>query len=112
MIKGETVVVHRREQTGVDPGNNPIYESTETEVEDVIVAPGPRSDVEESTRPDGIEVSWTLHFPKSWTDSLRGAEISVRGGPRSPVVGDPRPYTNANTPGRWNRPVELERVDG
>lgn len=112
LIKGETVVVYRREQTGVDPGNNPIYDWAETTVEDVLVAPGPRADVDDSNRPDGVEVSWNLHFPKTWTDSLRGAEVSVRGGPRSPVVGDPQGYTVPNTPGRWNRPVELERVDG
>lgn len=112
MIMGESVVIHRRIETGTDEGNNPIYAWDEQVVEDVVVAPGPRTDVDDSNRPEGVQVSWTLHFPKMFAGTLRGCEIAVRGGPPAPVIGDPKPYTLDNTPGRWNMPVELERVDG
>lgn len=112
MIRGETVLVRREVEVGVDPFNSPITEWVEEEVRDVLVAPGARSDVVDSTRPDGVEVQWTLHFPKSFVGSLRGAEVSVRGQAPCPVIGDPQPYTIENTPTRWNRPVEVSRVDG
>lgn len=109
---GETVVVERRERVGTDPGNAPIYKWVTETVEDVLVAPGPRNDVVESNRPDGVRIAWNLHFPKPYAASLRGARVSVRGEPARDVVGDPKPYTLENTPTRWWMPVELEAVDG
>ena len=113
MIEGETVVIHRREQTGTNAHNQPIYEWVETPVEDVLVAPGARTDIPENARPDGTTVAWQLHFPKTYDGGpLRGTRISVRGGEPALVVGDPQPFTTANTPTRWNMPVELQRTDG
>lgn len=111
MFVGETVVVITREQTGTDPGNSPIYGDVETDVDNVLVAPGPRSDALDSNRPAGVDVVYNLHFPKAFTGSLRGARIKVRG-EEFPVIGDPRPYQDNLTPGSWNRPVEVERRDG
>ena len=112
MLTGEAVVVLRREQTGTDDFNEPIYEWTETPVEDVLTSPGPREDLPEATRPDGVQVAWTCHFPRDFTGSLRGARVKVRNDEPRNVVGDPQPYLDHLTPGRWNRPVELEGTDG
>lgn len=112
MIQGETVTITREVEVGRDAGNNPVYEEVLEDVDDVLVAPGPRSDVIDSNRPDGVKVAWTLHFPKAFTGSLRGALVAVRGMDPAPVIGDPQPYTAANTPTRWNRPAELELVEG
>ncbi|MHC6175467.1 hypothetical protein [Glutamicibacter sp. X7] len=109
---GETVVVVRREQIGTLPGNIPEYGEVETTVEDVLVAPGPRADVVDSNRLEGVQIAWTLHFPKTFSGSLRGTSVKVRGESACPVVGDPKPLTLANTPTRWWMPVELERVEG
>ena len=109
---GETVVVLRRVRTGTGPGNTPIYDDEELSIDDVLVIPGPRQDVVESNRPDGVEVAFNLHFPKTFTGSLRGAKVSVRGGEPMDVIGDPQPFTLANTPTRWWMPVEVGRVDG
>lgn len=77
----------------------------------VLVAPGSTADLDAS-RPNGAQVALTLHFPKTWSGApLKGAHITVRGR-RYRVVGDPQPYTAANTPGRFNMPVEVEAVDG
>lgn len=112
MIVGETVVVEREQETGRDPGNNPIVETVRETVENVLVAPGSRADVTESMRPAGVEVKWTLHFPKGYPATLRGARIQVRGGDFLHVVGDPQHYTAENTPGDWSMPVELSEVNG
>lgn len=109
---GETIVVHSREIVGTDAGNNPILEWVDTKVTNVIVAPGSRSDVDASNRPDGVKVAWELHFPKTFTRELRGCEVTIRGEHRGRVIGDPHPYTLANTPGRWWMPVEVEDVEG
>lgn len=112
MIRGETVVVERHVEVGRDPGNNPIFEWVAEEVDDVLVAPGGLADVIESNRPDGAQVTYSLHFPKGYPTTLRGARISVRGQEPLDVIGDPQHYTEANTPGRWSMPVEVGRTDG
>ena len=114
LITGEDVIVHREVETGArDEFNAPVTVPAHPEtVENVLVAPGPRDDVTDSIRPDGKRIAWTLHFPKPYAASLRGAQISVRGEPKRPVVGDPKPYAAENTPGEWWMPVELEDVEG
>jgi len=111
-MRGETVTVIHRVEVGRDPGNNPIYEDQAEDVSDVLVAPGPRADVLDATRPDGVEVRWNLHFPKPYAGDLRGAAIRVRGGDPLEVIGSPAPYTLANTPTRWWMPVEIGDVRG
>jgi len=110
---GETVVVIRRVEAGRDPANEPIYETTRTPVDDVLVAPGPRTDIRDGIRPDGVDIVYSLHFPKTFSEDLRGCFIEVRD-ESTPyrVRGSPRPYTPENTPTRWHLPVEVERSDG
>ena len=109
---GETVVVHRSVQAGEDDRGDPIYEVQEQPVDNVLVAPGPLADVPDSARPLGTTVAWNLHFPKSFTGSLRSAQISVRGQAPADVIGDPQPYTLENTPTDWWLPVEVARAEG
>lgn len=77
---------------------------------DVLVCPGATSDLPED-RPSGVEAAYTLHFPKTWSRSLRGASVVVRGEEYA-VVGDPKPYTADNTPGEFNLEAKAARVDG
>ena len=112
MIVGESVTVLSRQKTGVDALNSPVYGwVSEGDVENVLVAPGSTSDVDGSIRPDGVEVVFTLHWPKADVRSLKGKRVKVRGESFA-VIGDPQPFTDANTPGVWNRPVQAGKVDG
>lgn len=75
-----------------------------------VVCPGATSDMD-ATRPEGVTVAYTLHFPKTYAGSLRGCSVEVRGA-RYDVVGDPQRTTDAATPGPWNLAVEVTRADG
>ncbi len=110
LISGETVVVIWRE-TVYDHLSEPV-ETIETreEVAGVVVAPGTTTDLDAS-RPKGVEVDFTLCFPKTFTGELRGCAVDVRG-VEYEVVGNPQRYMEANTPGEWNLTVEVRRVDG
>jgi hypothetical protein len=111
-MKGEAVTVVTRTASGKDGHGNPTYTTTSTSVSDVLVAPGPRTDLPAVDHPDGTVVAYNLHFPKSYTGSLRGAVLTIRGQGGFKVIGDPRPFTLENTPTRWHMPVEVERADG
>jgi len=84
-----------------------------TAVDGLLVAPGSTEDLEAS-RPDGVTVDLTVHFPKTWTASLRGCEIELQApyAGRYRVIGDPHPYMDGNTPTTWHMPVEVVRADG
>ena len=109
-IRGEDVTVRRQTLTGYDDFHSPVYEWQAEDVSDAVIAPGATEDLDE-TRPEGVSVTYTVHFPKSYTASLRGCHVVVRGEEYA-VVGDPQAYTDANVPGRWDRPVEVSAVDG
>lgn len=99
-----------RDNVSYDDLGEPIFAEPEREKIDVLVQPGSTADLD-ATRPNGVEVVFTLHFPKTYTKSLQDCRIEVRG-KQYEVVGDPQPYTATNTPGAWNLPVEVKRVDG
>ncbi len=109
LIKTEAVTVKRIIAKYDDLGE---FDGSTVETEEVecIVEPGGTSDMEAS-RPNGVTVSYTVHFPKTYEPSLRGASLLVRG-EEFAVIGDPQGYTGPNTPGPYNRPVEVSRSDG
>lgn len=114
MIRGVTVTVKRPTEGEPDRFNNPTKGADVIEVvDDVLVSPGGTADIE-AARPEGVTVDYTLHFPKGYGSSLEGCSV-VLPAPWSctcRVIGDPRPYIDANTPTRWNLPVEVEVAHG
>lgn len=110
MIFGETVTVIRPNVTQDELGEPVEGEPTRETVGNVLIAPGSTANMDE-TRPQGVSVVFTLHFPKGYGKTLRGCSVEVRGVAYE-VVGDPQPYTEANVPGPWSMPVEVTRHDG
>lgn len=109
-----TVTVHRPTVTGTDRLGNPVTTWADPEtVSGVLVAPSVTSDME-AARPDGITVALTLHFPKGYTASLAGCEVTLPApwSDRYRVIGEPTAYVAANTPGPWDRPVDVEVAHG
>ncbi len=110
-MKTIDVTVLRPAVSGYDSMNEPIVEFVEeTESVGVLATPGASSDLSVN-RPEGVRVAWTLHFPKSYTKSLQGCQVLLFGN-RYRVIGDPQGYMLENTPGLFNRPVEMEAFDG
>lgn len=107
---GETVTVVTHVETGTDRHGAKVTEPVETPVENVLVAPGALSDLGED-RPDGVEVKYTLQFPKTFAGTLEGADVIVRGEP-CPVIGHPDAYNAAWCPTQWNRTVEVGGTHG
>lgn len=111
LISGCAVEVLRRSPDAVDAhGNEVPGEWVSEPVANVLPQPGATTDLEAS-RPNGVTVSMTFHFPKTYAASLRGCLIRY-GGRDYPVIGDPQPYLDANCPGDWNRAVECGVCDG
>lgn len=111
MIRGETVYVAVKAEGAADRLGNPVDSWAEpVPVDNVLVVPSTADD-QTVERPDGIVVTYTLHFPRGYSSALRGAKVTVRGD-EFYVSGSPAPYTEANVPGAWTMPVEVGRHDG
>lgn len=121
MISGKfgtvTATVERRVRGARDAlGNEVVAYAAPTEV-DVLVQPGVTDDMAAS-RPEGVTVAATVHFPKTWEGDLRGARVSLPGiwewGNPYHVVGVPQGYDPQNCP--WlipfNMAVLVEATDG
>lgn len=110
LIRGEPATVVRPSAAYDDLGEPVDGEPERTEVADVLVTPGATSNMDAS-RPNGVVVEFTLGFPKTFQEPLRGCSVEVRG-VLYEVVGDPQPLTPENVPGPYNYTVEVTRADG
>lgn len=109
LIPTETVTVVRPAVTRDGLGEPTFGEPTREEVA-CVVCPGATSGMD-ATRPEGVAVAYTVHFPKTYAGDLRGCSVEVRGVAYD-VVGDPQRTTGAATPGPWDMSVEVTRSDG
>lgn len=114
MIGVEVEVIPQTTATNPDRFGNAVHtDGTAVKVQDVLVAPG-STDSLDASRPEGAQVAYSLHFPKTYTGPLEGCKVKLpapwAGTYR--VIGDPRPYIDANTPTRWHMPVEVEAAHG
>lgn len=112
LLPSTSVTVLRQNPTGsTDPFGAPVEgEPAKEAVDGVLLTPGATSDLDAS-RPDGVRVAYTVHFPKGYGKSLRGCSVVIEGKPYR-VIGDPKPYMDEWTPGPWNMAAEVEAVDG
>lgn len=105
---GEKVTVIRTFKTYKD--GYPVSGQKTDIVSNVLVRPGATTDLNESNRPDGVVVAFTLCFPKTYKQDLSGADVVIDGRNYS-VIGDPQPCCG-NCPTAWNRNVEVSAVNG
>lgn len=110
-IRGIAVTVLRPSRTIDRLGNEVDGEPEEETVDNVLVVPGATADMEAS-RPDGVGVALTLHFPKTYAASLEGCSVRLPAPWEGvfKVIGSPMPYMRSPT--AWNRPVEVEEAHG
>lgn len=112
LLPSTSVTVLRPNPTGAtDPFGAPVEgEPVEEAVDGALVTPGATADLDAS-RPEGVRVAYTVHFPKGYGKSLRGCSVVI-GGEGYRVIGDPKPYMGDGVPGPWDMAAEVEAVDG
>jgi hypothetical protein len=114
MIRGVDVTVLRPVAGERDRfGNETRAGHVSAVMPDALLAPGASAGFEAS-RPEGVRVAFTLHVPKTWTESLEGCEVVVPGtqGGTFRCIADWAPYMDSNTPTRWHGSIELEATHG
>lgn len=106
-IKGQTVKLHTRELSGMDPFGAPVYTETITDVDNVLISPTSDEDIVSEMQMYGKHSVYTLSIPKgdahNWEDSV--VEFFGRTW-RSfgPIV----QYQEELVPLSWNKKVKVE----
>ncbi len=108
MIKGITVLLTQRTQTGTDDFNRPVYEENVVEVGDILVAPAGTEAVVNDLQLYGKHLAYELYIPKAddhdWTDTM--VQFFDQ---RFRTYGMPEQWVGDNVPLGWNKRVKVER---
>lgn len=111
----ETIKVWRKEQSSIDCMGEPVYIWNSEDVEDCIVRPLAGENLTDSTRPDGVVVTYSVAFPKTYDkrNNLRGCKVTFRGMEETQalyVAGSPD--ITYPCPTAWDTIAEVGRIDG
>lgn len=107
-MKGTTVQLVVKTQTGTDPFGKPICSEELIDVADVLVGQPSTDDITSSLQLYGKKVVYTLGIPKGDTNDWTDAEVVIWG-ERFRTFGFPVTGELANIPLRWGKNVKVER---
>lgn len=110
MLKGITVKLYERTQTGTDPLNQPIYSTTPVEVDNVLVAPANVSELPGTTDLNGAKEIYTLGLPKDDNHSWYDCDVEFFG-QTFHTVGLPLRGIEDLIPLDWNDKVTVARYE-
>ena len=110
-MKGITVTLYDRTQTGTDVLNKPIYSETPVTVDNVLVAPSASLEVLEQTNLDGRRGEYVMAIPKGdtheWTS---GRKVGFFGADWR-IIEMPEEGIEWLIPLSWNKKVQVERYE-
>ena len=113
-LKGRTVILYDKVQTGVDPFNHPVYEEHPTEVENVLIGEPTDQEVLDTLNLTGKRTAYVLGIPKGdfniWTD--RRVELPSDFPPgKYRVIGKPIGGQEELIPLSWNQKARVEKYE-
>lgn len=109
-MRGVTVTLYDKTQTGVDGFGRPVYEDTAVTVDNVLIGEPSSEDVIDTLNLTGKHLAYTLAIPKgdthTWTD--RKVEFF---GEVFRTIGEPTQGIDHLIPLSWNKKVKVERYE-
>lgn len=110
-MKGISVVLYNRTQSGEDALNHPTYTETATTVDNVLVAPLSSSELTETYSLTGRRAEYQLAIPKTDTNEwTAGKKVSFFGTDWR-IIAMPEQGIDDLIPLSWNKKVKVERYE-
>ena len=107
-MKGVSVILHIKTQTGVDAFNNPVYaDSTET-VENVLIGQPTTEEIDSTISLYGKKIEYMLGIPKGDTHNWEDTIVEFWGN-RYRTFGMTIQGIEANIPTPWHKKIRVER---
>lgn len=109
LLKGITIKLYERTQTGVDAFKAPVYQETvAVEVENILICPVSTEDITDGLQLYGKHAVYELCIPKEDTHNWEDRTVEFYG-QKWRTFGIPMEWMNSLTPGPWNRKIKVER---
>ncbi|MBR6114283.1 MAG: hypothetical protein IKQ10_03780 [Oscillospiraceae bacterium] len=109
-MKGITVKLWERTQTGTDAFNDPVYALTSTSVDNVLVGQPTTEEVTSSTDLYGKKIEYMLGIPKGDTHDWTDTAVEFFGRTYR-TFGDVIEGIEANVPTPWHKKVRVCRYE-
>ena len=110
-MKGITVTLYERTQTGTDALNHPIYAETAVSIDNVLVAPVSSTELTEIYNLTGRRAEYQMAIPKGdsheWTAGKRVRFFNEDWR----IIGLPEEGVEELIPLSWNKKVKVERYE-
>lgn len=111
MIKGVTIKLLEKVQTGADDFGAPVYEETPVDIENVLVGEPSTEDITQTLNLYGKHVQYVLAIPKGDTHEWEDKKVIL---PEPfagtyQTIGFSTAGIEENIPLSWNRKVKVER---
>ena len=107
-MRGITITLYNRTQTGTDAFNRPVYGETATTVDNVLIGEPTTEDVINELNLTGKRLAYTLAIPKGDTHDWTDTDVVIWG-ERFRTIGIPQTGIQENIPLRWGSNVKVER---
>lgn len=109
-MRGITITLHNKVQTGTDEFNAPIYSDQDVSVDNVLVGEPSGDEIVQDLNLYGKRLAFVLAIPKGdahdWTD----VEVSFFG-QKFRTYGEPTQGIDHLIPLSWNKKVKVERYE-
>ena len=110
MLKGITVTLHTKTQTGKDAFNRPVYTEQAVQVNNVLVAPASTSETLDTVNLTGKKAVYTLGIPKGDTHDWKDKKVEFFG-ETFKTFGEPLKGIDDMIPLEWNAKIQVERYE-
>ena len=107
-MKGMTVQLVKKTQTGTDPFGMPIEKEEVIDVPDCLVGQPTTDEIAATMEMYGKQIAYVVGVPKGDTNSWVDTEVIIWG-ERFRTIGFPQTGIMENVPLRWGKNVKVER---
>ena len=110
MLKGITVTLYTKTQTGKDAFNRPVYTEQAIQVNNVLVAPASTSETLDTVNLTGKKAVYTLGIPKGDNHDWKDKKVEFFG-ETFKTFGEPLKGIDDMIPLEWNTKIQVERYE-
>lgn len=110
MLKGITVTLYTKTQTGKDAFNRPVYTEQAMQVNNVLVAPASTSETLDTVNLTGKKAVYTLGIPKGDNHDWKDKKVEFFG-ETFKTFGEPLKGIDDMIPLEWNTKIQVERYE-
>ncbi len=109
-MRGVTIILYDKVQTGVDAFNRPVYEDVATTVDNVLIGEPTTEDVINELNLTGKHLAYTLAIPKGDAHEWNDRKVEFFGEVFR-TYGEPTQGIEHLIPLSWNKKVKVERYE-